>query len=119
MKDMKINAVIHQEVYIDPGDAFECIRKALGLYEDHDSFLCVKDGELLRGSDVSYHGSPIYEYETISNNPKWVELYKSVHSLEDYFKHSQEPQWEMIVENSETEEMEEDMTEEPKIEMTM
>lgn len=104
---MKINAVVHQEVYIDPADAFACVKKALGFCEDYDSFVDVKDGELVRGEDVSHHGSPMYQYKTISNNPKWIELYNSVQCLDNYFKRSKEPQWEKIIDNDETEDMDE------------
>lgn len=98
---MKIRATVHQEVYIDPADAFACIKKALGFQEEHGSFVCVKNGELMRGKDGSYHGSPVYEYEAISNNPKWIELYNNMQCLDDYFKHSKEPQWNRMVEGNE------------------
>lgn len=62
----------YQEVYIDPADAFACIKNALGFREVRDTFVCVKNGELMRGEDVSHHGSPLYEYQLISNNPKWI-----------------------------------------------
>ncbi len=97
MKNMEINALIYQKVYIDPKDAFECIKKALGFYESHDSFICIKDGKLQRGEDVSYHGSPYYEYEIISNNPKWMELYKSIECLKDYFNRSKTPEWDKMI----------------------
>lgn len=105
MKNMKINSIVSQEVYIDPADAFERIKEALGFYENHNSFVCVKDGELVRGEDVSHHGSPIYQYKSISNNPKWIELYKSVECLNDYFKHSEEQKWDRVVDQDEDETM--------------
>lgn len=108
MKNMKIDAVVYQEVYIDPADAFACIKNALSFREDHNSFVGVKNGELVRGEDISYHGTPIYQYESISNNPKWIALYNSVQCLDDYFKHSKEPQWKKIIDNDETEDMDED-----------
>ena len=108
MKDVKVNAVICQEVYIDPAEAFGKIKNALGFCNDRDRFICVENGELLRGEDVSYHGSPLYEYELISNNPKWIELFNSVQCLDDYFKHSEEPQWNRVIDNNETEDIAED-----------
>ncbi len=97
MKDLKINALIHHEVYIDPKDAFEQIKNALGFDEDYNNFICVKNGELKRGKDVSCHGSPYYKYETVSNNPKWIELYNSIKCLNDYFLHSEKPEWNRII----------------------
>ena len=52
-------------------------------------YVRVKDGELVYA---------MYEYETISNNPKWLELYQSVKCLDDYFSHSSEPQWQKEIE---------------------
>lgn len=104
MDDMKMRATFQQEVYIDPAEAFKQIKARLG-FAPHRSFITIKDGELVQGEDVSYHGSPMYEYESISNNPKWLELYKSVECLDDYFHHSQEPQWQRMIEP----EMEEDV----------
>ena len=103
VNSMKIKATFQQEVYVDPAEAFEQIKAHLG-FAPYRAFVTIKDGELMRGEDVSHHGSPDYEYETISNNPKWLELYKSVQCLDDYFHHSQEPQWQQKVEL----EMEED-----------
>ena len=103
---MKIKAVFTHEVDVNPAEAFEKIKEYLGFTSTHDTFLGVKDGELRMGRDISYHGSPMYEYETISNNPKWVELYNSVKCLDDYFNHSQEPQWQKNIEP----ELDEDFT---------
>lgn len=108
MKNMKIDAVVYQEVYIDPADTFACIKNALGFREVRDTFVCVKNGELMRGEDVSHHGSPLYEYQLISNNPKWIELFNSIQCLNDYFKHSNEPQWDKMIDNDEIEDIDED-----------
>lgn len=97
MKNMKIMAAFEQEVYIDPAEAFRAIKARLG-FAPRDGFIGIRNGELVHGEDVSYHGSPMYEYETISNNPKWLELYQSVQCLDDYFCHSKEPQWQKKIE---------------------
>ncbi|WP_303022000.1 MULTISPECIES: hypothetical protein [Bacillota] len=107
MKGMKIRASFEQEVYIDPAEAFRALKVRLG-FAPRDGFVCVKDGELVYGEDVSYHGSPMYEYETISNNPKWLELYQSVECLDDYFCHSDEPQWQKEIEPDMDEDEDED-----------
>ena len=101
MKNMKVNAVVYQDVYIDPADALRGIKDALGFVEDRDSVVRVKDGKLMRGNDISHHGSPCMEYEAISNNPKWIELYNSIKCLSDYFEHSEESQWNKFVDNNE------------------
>lgn len=69
MNDMKIRATFQQEVYVDPVEAFKQIKTRLG-FAPYRSFITIKDGELVQGEDASYHGSPMYEYETISNNPR-------------------------------------------------
>lgn len=98
MKNVTINAVIRHEVLIDPAEAFEKIKNALGFKEDRDDgIICEKDQQLMRRQDVSYHGSPVYDYEVMSNNPKWIELYNSVKCIADYFKHQGEPQWDKMI----------------------
>lgn len=94
---MKVRATLEQEVNVDPAEAFRGIKEQLGFAPRY-GFVSVKDGGLLHARDVSYHGSSTYEYETISNNPKWLELYRSVECLEDYFSHSNEPQWQKEIE---------------------
>lgn len=100
MTGIRVNATIHQEVYIDPSEAFKKIKQALGLGTDHSEHLCIKDDQLMRGVDVSYHGSPLYEYEMISNNPKWIELYNSICCLDDYFQHYTDPAWDRVLEQT-------------------
>lgn len=74
---MKIRATLEQEVNVDPAEAFRGIKERLGFVPRY-RYVSVKDGELVHARDVSYHGSSAYEYETNSNNPKWLELYQSV-----------------------------------------
>ena len=52
----------------------------------------------MRGEDVSHHGSPMYEYAEVSNNPKWVELFQAFQCLEDYVKYADSPQWDRHLE---------------------
>lgn len=49
----------------------------------------------MRGEDVSHHGSPLYDYTEVSNNPKWAELYKAFERLEEYMNYADSPQWHM------------------------
>ena len=48
--------------------------------------------------DVSHHGSPMYDYTEVSNNPKWAELYKAFERLEEYMNYADSPQWERHLE---------------------
>lgn len=98
MERLKVNATFQEEVYIEPSEALAKIKEQLGFADDRHSFLCVRDGRLMRGEDVSYHGSPLYEYTLLSDNPKWVALYNSVKCLEDYYRHAAEPEWQKIQE---------------------
>lgn len=92
MGAIKINSMIYQQVYVDLKDAILAIKQALG-FSTCDGFLCIRDGKLQYGRDVSYHGSPCYEYEVVSDNPKWLELYKSIECLDEYVTHSKDPVW--------------------------
>lgn len=95
---MIVRATLEQEVYVDPAEAFMALKTQLGFSPNGGGFVCIKNGELVYGEDISYHGSPLYKYRTISNNPKWLELYESMECLEDYFRHSKEPQWQKKIE---------------------
>ncbi|MBR5947114.1 MAG: hypothetical protein IKZ82_00515 [Clostridia bacterium] len=93
MRKIQLTATLQQTVDVNIRDAFHGIKRALGFVRP-DGFICVRNGELQYGEDISYHGSPLYEYKTISNNPKWIKLYNSIECLEDYLCHADEPQWE-------------------------
>ena len=102
MNDLKINATLRQEVSVNPSEFFQALKESLGFGTPYsDFFVRVKDGELVRGEDVSYHGSPMYEYSLISNNPKWIELFNSIRVLDDFFKNSNTPERERIIESNE------------------
>lgn len=90
---MKVNGVAHMEVEINPLEVLNAIKNSLGLSDSNSESICVKDGFITRVEDVSYHGSPVYEYKQVSNNPKWTELYNSLLCLENYFKNSDSEQW--------------------------
>lgn len=96
--NLKVRGIATQEVYISMEEAFQALKTGLGFAESRDTFLCVREGKLMRGEDVSHHGSPIYEYAEVSNNPKWAELFQAFQCLEDYVKHADSPQWERHLE---------------------
>lgn len=115
MNDLKIKATLRQGVSVDPTEFFQALKESLGFGTPYsDYFVRVKDGELVRGEDASCHGSPMYEYSLISNNPKWIELFNSMRVLEDFFQNSNTPEWERIVENNE---ISEDMDNTPVMRM--
>lgn len=91
--NLKVRGIATQEVYISMEEAFQALKTGLGFAESRDTFLCVKEGKLMRGEDVSRHGSPLYEYTEVSNNPKWAELFQAFQCLENYMKYADSPQW--------------------------
>ena len=72
--NLKVQGVATQEVYISMEEAFQALKTGLGFEDSYSTFLCVREGKLMRGEDVSRHGSPMYEYTEVSNNPKWAKL---------------------------------------------
>lgn len=90
---LKVHGIVTQEVSISMEEAFQALKTGLGFAESRDTFLCVREGKLMRGEDVSHHGSPIYEYAEVSNNPKWAELFQAFQCLENYMKYADSPQW--------------------------
>ena len=79
-------------------EAFQALKTGLGFEDSYNTFHCVREGKLMRGEDVSHHGSPLYNYTEVSNNPKWAELYKAFACLEEYMKYADSPQWERHLE---------------------
>ena len=59
--NLKVRGVATQEVYISMEEAFHALKAGLGFEDSYSTFLCVREGKLMRGEDVSHHGSPIYE----------------------------------------------------------
>ena len=102
-RNWKVQGVTFQEVYISMEDAFQALKDGLGFNDSHDTFLCVREGKLMRGEDVSHHGSPLYDYTEVSNNPKWAELYQAFERLEEYMKYADSPQWERHLESEQEE----------------
>lgn len=99
MNDLKVKAAIYEDVYINPAEVMKRIKETLGLANGRDTFVCERDGQLMRGVDVSRHGSPQYEYTLISDNPNWIALYNSVNCLEDYFMNASEAKWQRVIDN--------------------
>ena len=108
MNSIIVKAQFNQEAYINPADVIAGIKDILGFSTAYDSFLTVNDGQLVKDEDISYHGSPMYEYKTISNNPKWIELFNSIQCIEDYLNHYNEPQWNKIIEQDFEQDFDED-----------
>ena len=96
--NLKVRGFATQEVYISMEEAFHALKTGLGFEDSYSTFLCVREGKLMRGEDVSHHGSPMYEYTEVSNNPKWAELFQAFRYLEDYMKQADSPQWERHLE---------------------
>ena len=86
---MKVYATIEQEVVIKPEDAISALKEAMGFKRN----MSIRNGELTEYEDTSYHGSSMIERYTISNNPKWIELYKAMKILEDYAENRDLPEW--------------------------
>lgn len=101
--NLKVQGVSTQTFYISMKEAFHALKVGLGFEDSCSTFLCVREGKLMRGKDVSRHGSPLYEYAEVSNNAKWAELFQAFQCLEDYVKHADSPQWERYLESEQEE----------------
>ena len=97
---VSITATFREQVTVDMAEVIRSIKEKMGfdcLYGEH---FTIRDGVLLLGEDVSYHGSPEYQYTEISNNPKYIEIFKSLNVLEEYFKDRDAPKWAKHIEVS-------------------
>ena len=98
--EVEVKATVSQDVYVDPTDVIASIKDILGFKTVYSSHLAVKDGQLVRQRCQISNGYPMssmYDYKTISNNPKWIELFNSIQCIEDYLNHYDEPQWDKII----------------------
>ena len=59
-RNWKVQGMALQEVYISMEEAFQALKAGLGVDDSCNTFLCVREGKLMRGEDVSHHGSPMY-----------------------------------------------------------
>jgi len=63
-------------------DMIDALKKANNFDTSYDSYLELRDDGLYKGIDISYHGSPYYEYTLITNDTKQIRLYKAIIELE-------------------------------------
>lgn len=96
-----ITATFRQKVQIDMYDAIKEIKTELGFNAGYGEFMKVENGRLLRAEDISYHGSPNYQYTEISNNPNYIAIYNSLNMLEEYFSDRNAPKWAKHIEQAE------------------
>lgn len=90
---IKITAVFREQVTVDMAEVIKNIKEKMGFNCVYGEHFTVKDGVLLHGEDISRHGSPEYEYTEVSNNPNYINIFKSLNLLEDYFKDRDAPKW--------------------------
>ena len=100
-KMIDITATFRQKVQIDMYDAIKQIKEALGFDLTAGEFMKVENGKLIHAEDISYHGSPQYQYTEISNNPNYIAIYNSLNILEEYFSDRSAPKWAKHIEQAE------------------
>jgi hypothetical protein len=64
-------------------DVVKALSKKYLLTDDINSIV-LKNGYLCIEEDVSYHGSPIYEYRKISDNTKLIEFYEALKIMNNF-----------------------------------
>lgn len=95
--EVSVNGTIKQTVEVDVADVIKTMESYLNFDNERGGFVKVKNGELIKFTDISYHGSPYYDETLISDNPNWVKLYESINCIKDFLEHRDEPQWQKIV----------------------
>lgn len=83
---MKVNAVLTHEVSITALDAIVAIKKYFNFVNYNRTFLVKREDGLYRKEDISYHGSPTYEYTLVSNDEEKIALYDSIECIESYIR---------------------------------
>jgi len=70
-------------VSVSAQDMIDSIKKANNFDASYNNYLELRDNGLYKGIDVSYHGSPDYEYTLVTNDAKQIRLYKAIIELEN------------------------------------
>lgn len=85
---MKINGKQTQNVIINitPKDIIDSLKESFGFTELYYNHIELKENGLYDVTDISYHGSPIYEYKLITNDLNKIRLYKAIIELENALK---------------------------------
>jgi len=71
-----------------------------------NAIITVKGNTLITELPKNYFD--IYEELLSVGNRKWIELFKSLQCLNDYFKPSDQPQWDKVINSDEIENIDED-----------
>lgn len=74
------------EVDVSMEEIIECLKEKCGVRESHDCYYSVSDNKLYKHTDVSYHGSPVYEDTLVSEDPNVIIMYESIVNFEKAYK---------------------------------
>jgi hypothetical protein len=68
-------------------EIIKALKLGFGFISRNSSYFVVKrkDG-LYWEYDVSHHGSPLYEYKILTNDPKRIRVYNAISELEESIK---------------------------------
>jgi hypothetical protein len=71
------------DVQVNLSDVVKALSKKY-FYTTNINDVVIKDGCLCVEEDVSYHGSPVYEYRPISTTPELINLYEGLKKLNNF-----------------------------------
>ena len=71
------------DVQVNLNDIVKALSKKY-LYTTNINDVVIKDGYLCVEEDISYHGSPVYEYRQISTNPELIKFYEALKILNNF-----------------------------------
>lgn len=86
---MKIHATtvpVSVDVTVTVETMIEALKNKCGVYENHNNYYKTENGKLYKCTDISYHGSPRYETELISENEDVVAMYEAITAFEKAYK---------------------------------
>lgn len=98
MSNIIVNGTVKlSNISIDMEQVLIGFEKSIGLETDANSYIKLQGDQLIRATDVSQHGSPIYEKEVISNNPNFISLYSSIMTLKDFLRNKSNEKYKRMI----------------------
>lgn len=83
---IKGKKVDYIETEVNISDVIEQILESKGWNTTYDSYVIVSQNQIIRNTDVSYHGSPLYETKVLSEDPEDIALFIHLKGIEEYYK---------------------------------
>lgn len=77
---------------VDISEVIDALKGSLGVRETHETYYTVERPDdssaasLVKHTDISYHGSPMYEDDIITTDENIINMFEAIESFEKAYK---------------------------------